>query len=92
VTRRLIGEFASRTREVRTAPTVDHLTPREREVVTLVASGLSMMNGDRQITATRGRMSSGMTKNDSSARRDVHVAWAIFGERRSNRFADHPGE
>ena len=41
VTRRLIGEFASRTREVCTAPTVDHLTPREREVVTLVASGLS---------------------------------------------------
>jgi DNA-binding NarL/FixJ family response regulator len=41
VTRRLIAEFATRTRDVRSAPTLDHLTPREREVATLIASGLS---------------------------------------------------
>jgi DNA-binding NarL/FixJ family response regulator len=41
VTRRLIAEFATRTRDVRAAPTLDRLTPREREVATLIASGLS---------------------------------------------------
>jgi DNA-binding NarL/FixJ family response regulator len=43
VTRRLIGEFASRTREPRgTADrTLDSLTEREREVMGLVAEGLS---------------------------------------------------
>ena len=41
VTRRLITEFASRTREARTVPGVDELTPREHEVVALIALGLS---------------------------------------------------
>jgi DNA-binding NarL/FixJ family response regulator len=41
VTRRLIAEFASRTRHARSLPGVDELTPREREVVMLVALGLS---------------------------------------------------
>ena len=41
VTRRLIAEFASRTRHARSLPGVDELTPREREVVVLVALGLS---------------------------------------------------
>jgi len=41
VTRRLIGEFAARTRAVRPVPGVDELTQREREVVGLVAEGLS---------------------------------------------------
>jgi len=41
VTRRLIAEFATRTREAHPVPTLETLTPREREVVTLVASGLS---------------------------------------------------
>jgi DNA-binding NarL/FixJ family response regulator len=41
VTRRLITEFASRTRQARTVPGVDGLTPREREVVALIAQGLS---------------------------------------------------
>lgn len=41
VTRRLISEFASRTRSTRPAPGLETLTPREREVVTLVATGLS---------------------------------------------------
>ena len=41
VTRRLISEFASRTREVRHVTGVDELTPREREVVALIATGLS---------------------------------------------------
>jgi DNA-binding NarL/FixJ family response regulator len=41
VTRRLISEFAARTREVRRVTGVDELTPREREVVALIATGLS---------------------------------------------------
>jgi DNA-binding NarL/FixJ family response regulator len=41
VTRRLIAEFASRTRPARGLPGVAELTPREREVVALVAAGLS---------------------------------------------------
>ncbi len=41
VTHRLIAEFATRTREARKIPGVNELTPREREVVTLVAQGLS---------------------------------------------------
>jgi DNA-binding NarL/FixJ family response regulator len=41
VTRRLIEEFATRAKEPRPAPAVDMLTGREREVVGLVAEGLS---------------------------------------------------
>jgi len=41
VTRRLIAEFASRTREARRVPGLDELTPREHEVVALIAQGLS---------------------------------------------------
>jgi DNA-binding NarL/FixJ family response regulator len=41
VTRRLIAEFAARTRQTRTVGGLDRLTPREREVVVLVALGLS---------------------------------------------------
>jgi DNA-binding NarL/FixJ family response regulator len=41
VTRRLVAEFASRTRPAKPVPGLDELTSREREVVALVASGLS---------------------------------------------------
>jgi DNA-binding NarL/FixJ family response regulator len=41
VTRRLIAEFAARSRKPRALPGLDLLTPREREVVIEVASGLS---------------------------------------------------
>ena len=41
VTMRLIAEFASRTRKARSVPGLDDLTPREREVVCLIAHGLS---------------------------------------------------
>jgi DNA-binding NarL/FixJ family response regulator len=41
VTRRLIGEFASRYPTPRKTPGLDDLTPREREVVALIATGLS---------------------------------------------------
>jgi DNA-binding NarL/FixJ family response regulator len=41
VTRRLIAEFAARTRAVRPVPGVEALTQREREVVSLIAEGLS---------------------------------------------------
>jgi DNA-binding NarL/FixJ family response regulator len=41
VTRRLICEFATRTRDARPLPALDELTEREREVMTLVAEGLT---------------------------------------------------
>jgi DNA-binding NarL/FixJ family response regulator len=41
VTRRLIREFAARTREAPRLPALDLLTDREREVMALVAEGLS---------------------------------------------------
>ena len=41
VTRRLISEFAARTADVRAVPGIGELTPREREVLTLIAGGLS---------------------------------------------------
>ena len=41
VTRRLIAEFAARSRDTKTPAGLNHLTPREREVVLLAASGLS---------------------------------------------------
>jgi DNA-binding NarL/FixJ family response regulator len=41
VTRRLIAEFAARTRAIRPVPGIDDLTQREREVVALAADGLS---------------------------------------------------
>jgi len=41
VTRKLIAEFATRTRHTRPVVGVDRLTDRERQVVTLVAAGLT---------------------------------------------------
>jgi DNA-binding NarL/FixJ family response regulator len=41
VTRRLIGAFATQAREPRATPALDSLTEREREVMGLVAEGLS---------------------------------------------------
>jgi DNA-binding NarL/FixJ family response regulator len=41
ITRRLIAEFATRSRTTRRTPAADTLTAREREVVTLIAAGLS---------------------------------------------------
>ena len=41
VTRRLIAEFAARAKEPPTASNLDELTDREREVMALVAAGLS---------------------------------------------------
>jgi DNA-binding NarL/FixJ family response regulator len=49
VTRRLIAEFASRTRQARGVPGLAELTPREREVVALIASGLSNEEISRKI-------------------------------------------
>jgi DNA-binding NarL/FixJ family response regulator len=41
VTRRLLDEFAARTREAPSLPALDALTEREREVMALVAEGLT---------------------------------------------------
>ncbi len=49
VTRRLIGEFASRTKDARPVHGLDELTAREREIVSLIATGLSNEEIARQI-------------------------------------------
>ena len=49
VTRRLIAEFASRTREAQPVLRLDELTPWEREVVVLIALGLSNDEISRKI-------------------------------------------
>ena len=49
VTRRLIAEFALRTRQARRLPGLDELTPREREVAALIATGLSNDEISRKI-------------------------------------------
>jgi DNA-binding NarL/FixJ family response regulator len=41
VTRRVIAEFTTRTRDARPVRGIGELTPREREVLTLVAAGMS---------------------------------------------------
>lgn len=41
VTRRLIAEFATRAQQTCSIPGLGELTPREREVVALIAAGLS---------------------------------------------------
>lgn len=41
ITRRLIAHFVARTPDPRPAPQLDRLTPREREVMALVAGGLT---------------------------------------------------
>jgi DNA-binding NarL/FixJ family response regulator len=41
VTRRLVAEFVSRSRELAGVPALDELTDREREVMALVAAGLA---------------------------------------------------
>ena len=41
VTRRLVGRFAAQSRQPQAVPEMDSLTEREREVVSLVAEGLS---------------------------------------------------
>ena len=49
VTRRLIAEFAARSREAHSIPGLDELTPREHEVVALIAHGLSNEEISRKI-------------------------------------------
>lgn len=66
VTRRLIAEFASRTQAARPLPGLSELTPREREVVALIASGLSNEEISGQIyispSTTKTHAARAMTK------------------------------
>jgi DNA-binding NarL/FixJ family response regulator len=49
VTRRLIAEFAARTADPRPVPGIGELTAREREVLTLIAAGMSNTEIARRI-------------------------------------------
>ncbi len=77
VTRRLITEFASRTRAARTVPGVNELTPREREVVALIAQGLSNEEISRKIyispATAKTHAARAMTKLDARDRAQLVV-------------------
>jgi len=81
ITLRLIGEFAARSRPVRAVPGLASLTAREREVVTLVAAGLS-----NEEIAARSYMSTSTAKTHAAramtklgARDRAQSPPAIFG-------------
>jgi DNA-binding NarL/FixJ family response regulator len=66
MTRRLVAEFAARAREPRPAAELDVLTEREREVMALVAGGLSNDEIARELVVSpataRTHVSRAMTK------------------------------
>jgi DNA-binding NarL/FixJ family response regulator len=78
MTRRLIAEFAARAKQPRPAAELDVLTDREREVMTLVAAGLSNDEIAEQLymspATARTHVSRAMTKLGSRDRTQLVVA------------------
>jgi DNA-binding NarL/FixJ family response regulator len=77
MTRRLIGEYAARAQEPQSAAKLEELTDREREVMTLVAGGLSNQQIADQLflspATARTHVSRAMTKLDARDRSQLVV-------------------
>jgi DNA-binding NarL/FixJ family response regulator len=80
VTRRLIAEFTTRTRSPRPRPGLDDLTAREREVVTLIASGLSNdeIAGQLYVSASTVKTHAGRAMMKLAARDRAQLVVAAY--------------
>ena len=80
VTRRLIAEFTARTRSPRPRPGLDDLTAREREVVTLIASGLSNdeIAGRLYVSASTVKTHAGRAMTKLAARDRAQLVVAAY--------------
>ncbi len=80
VTRRLIAEFTARTRSPRPRPGLDDLTAREREVVTLIATGLSNdeIAGRLYVSASTVKTHAGRAMTKLAARDRAQLVVAAY--------------
>ena len=80
MTRRLIAEFTARTRSPRPRPGLDDLTAREREVVTLIATGLSNdeIAGRLYVSASTVKTHAGRAMTKLAARDRAQLVVAAY--------------
>ncbi len=80
VTRRLIAEFTARTRSPRPRAGLDDLTAREREVVTLIATGLSNdeIAGRLYVSASTVKTHAGRAMTKLAARDRAQLVVAAY--------------
>jgi DNA-binding NarL/FixJ family response regulator len=80
VTRRLIAEFTARTRSPRPRPGLADLTAREREVVTLIATGLSNdeIAGRLYVSASTVKTHAGRAMTKLAARDRAQLVVAAY--------------